>query len=95
MTLFRLFFCPVIFAKTRNLTVVFRFYIPVSGNRSSPLDKILSQYSEKATNWTIREKGKKIFSFSKRPDWFWASPDPIVPMYFSPDLELSGRKADR
>lgn len=73
--LFRFFFCSVNDAKTRDLSVVFRVFSPVSGSRSPRLDKILSQYSEKATNWTIqssiREKDKRIFSSSKRQDWLW------------------------
>lgn len=60
---------------------MFRFFNHVFRSRSPLLDKILSQYSEKSTNWTIqssiREKGKRIFSSSERPDWLWGSPDPV------------------
>jgi len=77
---FRFFFCPEIVAKTRDLSVVFRFFNLVFGTRSPMLDKILSQYSEKATNWTIqssiREKDKRIFYSSERPDLLWDSPGP-------------------
>lgn len=95
--LFRFFFCPVIDAKTRDLSAVFRFFSPVSGSKSPLLDKILSQYSEKTTNWTIqssiREKDKRIFSSSKRPDGLWGSPDPIYIGYrclFGPTWRCRG-----
>jgi len=52
--LFCFFFCSVIDAKTRDLSVVLRFFSPVSGSRSQLLDKILSQYSEKQVTGRFR-----------------------------------------